>query len=139
MTTAREIMTPGADRVRTDETVRTAARRTAAPRVDALPLRGAEDDRLKGMLTDHDVVTRVLARGHDPHQLRAGELAQEEAVTVGADDEVEEVIATMPHHGVRRLPVIDGHRLVGVVARADLARALPAPDVGEPLQALSAD
>ena len=139
MTTARDIMTPGADCVRTDETVLTAVRRMADLDVGALPICGADDDRLKGMLTDRDVVTKVLAPGHDPAQLRAGELAQQEAVTIGADDGAEEVMATMTQHKVRRLPVIDGHRLVGVVSQADVARELPAPDVGELLEALSVD
>lgn len=139
MTTARDIMSPGADCVRTDETVLTAVRRMADLEVGALPICGADDDRLKGMITDRDVVTRVLAPGHDPNELRAGELAQEEAVTIGADDDAAEVMATMTEHGVRRLPVIDGRRLVGMVAQADVARALPAPEVGELLQALSSD
>lgn len=139
MTTAREIMNPGADCVRTNETVLTAVRKMADLEVGALPICGADDERLKGMLTDRDVVTRVLAPGHDPAALRAGELAQEEAVTVGADDDVEEAMATMSDHGVRRLPVIDGDQLVGVLAQADVARALPAPQVGQLLQALSAD
>ena len=139
MTTTREIMTPGADCVRSDETVMAGVQKMADLEVGALPICGADDERLKGMLTDRDVVTRVLARGHDPAQLRAGELAQDEAVTVGADDDVEEAMATMSDHGVRRLPVIDGDRLVGVLAQADVAKALPAPQVGQLLEALSVD
>jgi CBS domain-containing protein len=58
-------------------------------------------------------------------------------VTIGADDEVAEVLSTMATHRVRRLPVIDGHRLVGIVAVADVARALPDRPVGDLIDALS--
>lgn len=75
--------------------------------------------------------------GKDPAQCKAGELAQGEAVTIGADDEADEILRTMSEHKVRRLPVIDGHDLVGIVAQADVARALPDPKVGDLLQAIS--
>ncbi len=70
--------------------------------------------------------------------MKAGELAQGEAVTIGADDEAEEILTTMSEHQVRRLSVIDGHTLVGIVAQADVARSLPDPRVGDLLEALSA-
>lgn len=88
------------------------------------------------MLTDRDVVVKVLGKNLDPQQTKAGELAQGEAVTIGADDGADEIFATMARHKVRRLPVIDGHRLVGMVALADVARALPDPQVGDLLEAL---
>jgi len=60
-------------------------------------------------------------------------------VTIGADDSVEEAIQTMAQHRVRRLPVIDGHDLVGIVTQADLAKHLPPDKVGQLLQQLSQD
>jgi len=67
------------------------------------------------MLTDRDIVVKVLAKGKDPATTKAGELGQGDAktVTVGADDSIEEALKTMSEHQVRRLPVIDGHDLVG--------------------------
>ena len=107
--------------------------------VGALPICGA-DNRLKGMLTDRDIVVKALAVGKDPGSTRVGELAdQGEVVTIGADDDVAEIMATMTRHKVRRLPVIDGHDLVGMVAQADVARALPSPQVGDLLEDLSTD
>lgn len=138
MTRARDIMTPSADVVGAGDTVLDAAHRMAELHVGALPICG-EDNRLEGMLTDRDIVTKVLAAGRDPATVRAGELAQGEAVTIGADDDAEEILATMSEYKVRRLPVIDGHSLVGIVAQADVARALPAPAVGDLLEALSVD
>jgi CBS domain-containing protein len=138
MTTAREIMTEGAECIGADEPVLLAARKMSEMGVGALPICGT-DDRLKGMLTDRDIVVKVLGAGKDPASTTAGELAQGEAVTIGADDDAVEIMRTMAAHKVRRLPVIDGHRLVGVVAQADVARALPDPQVGDLLQALSGD
>ncbi|WP_016700609.1 CBS domain-containing protein [Actinoalloteichus spitiensis] len=137
MTTAREIMTPGARCVSTEESVRDAANRLAELDVGALPICG-NDNRLKGLITDRDIVVRVLARGKDPRAVHVGELAQGEAVTVGADDDAHEVLRTMTRHRVRRLPVIDGHTLVGMVSQADVARSLDNADVGELVAALSA-
>jgi CBS domain-containing protein len=71
--------------------------------------------------------------------VRAGELAQAEAVTIGADDDTREILRTMTSHKVRRLPVIDGHRLVGVLAVADVAKTLPGPQVGDLVAALPTD
>jgi CBS domain-containing protein len=138
MTTAREIMTSDVRCVDSAETVLDAARRMAELGVGALPICG-QDNKLKGMITDRDIVVKVLAAGKDPAALHTSELAQGEAVTIGADDDAEEIMRTMAEHRVRRLPVIDGHQLVGVVAQADVARALKDPDVGSLLTALSTD
>ncbi len=138
MTTAREIMTSGAECVGESETVLQAAKKLADLNVGSLPICG-EDNRLKGMLTDRDIVVKVLAAGGDPNSTTAGDLAQGKPVTIGADDTVEEAIRTMQDHQVRRLPVIDGHDLVGIIAAADVARALPDRPVGELLDALSAN
>ena len=58
---------------------------------------------------------------------------------VSADADVSQVLRTMSEHQVRRLPVLDGDQLVGIVAQADVARALDDPQVGELVQALSVD
>lgn len=137
MTTAREIMTSGAECVRSDQSVADASRMMAEQHVGALPIRG-KDNRIKGVVTDRDLVTKVLAQGRDAGTFPAGDLNQEEAVTIGADDTVQDVLATMTHHHVRRLPVIDRESLVGVISVADVARAVPDPQVGELVDALSA-
>ena len=138
MTTAREIMTEGTECIGADEFVLLAAQKMTEMGVGALPICGT-DDKLKGVLTDRDIVVKVLGAGKDPASTTAGELAQGEAVTIGADDDAAEIMRTMTAHKVRRLPVIDGHRLVGMIAQADVARALPDPQVGDLLQALSTD
>ncbi len=137
MTTARDIMTPEAQCVSESDTIDTAARKMADLGVGALPICG-EDNQLKGMITDRDIVVKVLAEGKDPQSCTVGDLAQGKPVTIGADDDASEILHTMGAHQVRRLPVIDGHDLVGIVSLADVAKALPDKPVGEVLEAISA-
>jgi CBS domain-containing protein len=136
MPTAREIMTADATCVGETENVLDAARKMADLGVGSLPICGT-DNRLKGMLTDRDIVVKVLAQGKDPATCTAGDLAQGKPVTIGADDDAKEILRTMAQHKVRRLPVIDGHTLVGIVAVADVARALPDSPVGDLIDAIS--
>ncbi|UQU67275.1 CBS domain-containing protein [Couchioplanes caeruleus] len=136
MPTAREIMTPDVTCVGEKETVAQAAHKMAELGVGSLPICG-EDNRLKGMVTDRDIVVKVLARDRNPADCTAGELGEGKPVTVGADDDAQEILRTMSQHKVRRVPVIDGHQLVGIVAVADVARALPDRPVGELLDAIS--
>jgi CBS domain-containing protein len=136
--TARDIMSDDCTCIGESESVLDAAKRLAELDVGALPICG-EDDRLKGMLTDRDIVVKVLAQGKDPASTRAGELGTGDGktVTIGADDSVDEALATMGQHQVRRLPVIDGHRLVGIVSQADIARNIDDDKVGDLVQAIS--
>jgi len=136
--TAREIMTGGTECVQEDETLVDAARKMQQLDVGALPICG-NDNRLKGMLTDRDIVVKAIAEGRDPSGVTAAELAtQSEVVTIGADDSIDEALATMKQHRVRRLPVIDGHDLVGVVSQADIASNLDNDKVGDLVEAISA-
>src|SRR3954470_18207433 len=135
--TARDVMTGGADCVDENDTVADAAKRLKELDVGAMPICGS-DNRLKGMLTDRDIVVKVLAEGKDPGSTRGGELGQGKPVTIGADDSVEEALHTMAEHKVRRLPVIDGHDLIGIVSQADLARNVDEEKVGDLVEAISA-
>jgi CBS domain-containing protein len=135
---AREVMSGGADCIGEKDTIEAAAKKLADLDVGAVPICG-EDDRLKGMLTDRDIAIKVVAAGKDPAQTTAGELAtQGEVVTIGADDSVDEALRTMAEKKVRRLPVIDGHKLIGVVSQADLAREIDSSKVGELVASISA-
>jgi CBS domain-containing protein len=135
--TARDVMTPEATCVGEDESMIDAARKMSQLGVGALPICG-NDDRLKGMLTDRDIVVKVLGEGLDPASTKAGELGEGKPVTIGADDSVGEALRTMKEHSVRRLPVIDGHDLVGMVSQGDLAQNVDEDDVGELVEAISA-
>ncbi len=136
MTKAREIMSPDPTCVKEDESLVEAAKKMADLDVGALPICG-NDDRLKGMLTDRDIVVKCLARGGDPAQETAGSLAEGKPVTIGADDDIRDALTTMEKHQVRRLPVIDGHDLVGIISQADIALTLSATATGETVEAIS--
>jgi CBS domain-containing protein len=129
-------MTPDATCVGETDTIVTAAKKMAELGVGSLPICG-NDKRLKGMLTDRDIVVKVIANDRDPATVTAGEFGQGETVTIGADDDEGEILRTMSRHQVRRLPVIDGHTLVGIVAVADVAKALPDRPVGDLIDAIS--
>ena len=134
--TAREVMTGGAECVGENETILDAAKKMAELDVGALPICG-EDNRLKGMLTDRDIAVKVLAQDRDPGSTNAGELGEGKPVTIGADDSVKEALRTMKEHKVRRLPVIDGHDLVGIVSQGDLATEIDEEEVGDLVEAIS--
>ena len=134
---ARDVMTPDAKCAGENDTVADAAKQLKELNVGSMPICG-EDDRLKGMITDRDIVVRVIAEGKDPAQTKVGELAQGKPVTIGADDSIEEALDVMSQHKIRRLPVIDGHDLVGIVSQADIATELPEEKVGDLVEAISA-
>lgn len=136
MKTAREIMTADATCAGINETLVDAARKMRDLGVGSLPICG-EDNRLKGMITDRDIVVRCIAEGGDPSATTVEQFAEGKPVTIGADDSVEEALRTMSQHGVRRLPVIDGHDLVGMVSQADVAANLPEDKVGDLVEAIS--
>ena len=136
MTTAREIMTNDTRCVGENQTLVEAARLMRELGVGALPICG-EDNRLKGMVTDRDIVVKCIADGGDPQQVKASALAEGKPVTVGADDDIDVALHTMADHKVRRLPVIDGHDLVGIISQADIARNLPEEKIGDLVEAVS--
>jgi CBS domain-containing protein len=134
---AREIMTADVAVASVDDTVEEAARLMEERDTGALPICNTER-RLEGMVTDRDIALKVVARGLDPKATRVKEISQQtEVVTIGADDSVEEALRTMKDHAVRRLPVIDGHQLVGMVTQGDLAKNLPEGKTGDLVEAIS--
>ena len=135
--TAKDVMTQGAECIGENESVAEAAKKMAQLDVGALPICG-EDDRLKGMLTDRDIVVKVLAQGKDPESTNAGELGEGKPVTIGADDSIEDAIEAMRENAVRRLPVIEDQKLVGIVSQADLAKNVDETKVGDLVEAISA-
>jgi len=134
--TARDVMTSDCECIGESETVQDAAKKLKELNVGSMPICG-EDDRLKGMLTDRDIVVKVIAEGQDPAATTAGQLGEGKPVTIGADDSIDEALRTMAEHKVRRLPVIDGHQLVGIVAQADIARNVEEHQVGDLVESIS--
>src|ERR687890_358043 len=119
-TKARDIMSSDVESIDENATALDAAQKMKELDVGALPICGT-DERLKGMITDRDIVVGVLAEGKDPSSTKA----------------IEEALETMKRHQVRRLPVIDGDKVVGIIAQADIARQGSDADTGDTVQAIS--
>lgn len=132
-------MTKGAEFLKTDDTVKKAAEKMASADLGALPICNSEG-RLQGMVTDRDIAVKVVAKGMDPASTKLGDLTDgSEVVTIGADDSIEEAVRTMKEHRVRRLPVIDGTKVVGMLSQGDVAVNLSDNSkVGELVEAISA-
>lgn len=137
MTTARDIMHTGATCVREHETLTAAAQHMRDLGVGALPICG-DDDRLHGMITDRDIVVKCLAAGKDPVTTTAAELAQGSTYHVTGDAAIHEMLNLMEEHQVRRLPVIEDHRVVGIVSEADIARNLAEHEIAQFVKAICA-
>jgi CBS domain-containing protein len=120
---AQDIMHPGAECIGENDSVADAAQKMRDLGVGSLPICGA-DDRLRGILTDRDIVMKCIAEGRDPAQVQAGDLAQDTVFWVEATAGTGEVLHQMEDHRVKHLPVIENHRLVGIITEADLARNL---------------
>ncbi|WP_431965680.1 CBS domain-containing protein [Nocardia sp. bgisy134] len=139
MTTAQMIMHPGAACISVRDTMQTVAERMHQLDVGAMPICDGEG-RPVGIVTDRDIVVKCLAMGHSPHTTTAGELAQgiEGLHTVEAGEDIGNVLAVMERHQIRRLPVTEHGRLVGIITEADLARRMPDETVGEFVEAVCA-
>jgi CBS domain-containing protein len=138
MKKARDIMSGGVEFISLDATIQDAAEKLAANDIGVLPICNGEG-RLQGMLTDRDIVVKVVAAGMDPATTTVETVAQgTEVVTIGADDSVDEALQTMKQHKVRRLPVIDGQKCVGIVSQGDIATNVSEDKVGDLVEAISA-
>ncbi|MFE9135841.1 CBS domain-containing protein [Streptomyces sp. NPDC012693] len=123
MTTAKDIMHPGARWIPAHETLDRAAQMMRDMNVGALPI-ADENERLCGILTDRDIVIGCVAMGHDPARITCGEMAKGTPRWVEAGADVGAVLEEMQSHQIRRLPVIEDKRLVGMISEADLAAHL---------------
>ncbi len=133
----RDIMTTSVVCVGEQEPVTVAARRMRDLDVGSLPVHGLGNV-LQGVVTDRDVVLRVVAEGIDPARTTVGELVRGRAVTVDADVAIETAAHLMGERRVRRLVVVSGRWVVGIVSQGDLARALPEEVAGALVEAVSA-
>jgi CBS domain-containing protein len=137
MTAAREFMHIGADCIGEDETLSFAAQRMRDLHVGSLPICGA-DDRLHGIITDRDIVVRCIAEGYDPRMTTTGEMARGTPIWVGADTDSSEVVAVMTANRIRRVPVLENRRVVGMISEADVATHLDERTVSQFASAISA-
>ncbi|MEU7566304.1 CBS domain-containing protein [Streptomyces fradiae] len=137
MTTARDIMHTGAHWIPAHETLDRAAQLMRDHKVGALPI-ADENERLCGIVTDRDIVVKCVAAGHDPSRVTCGDIAEGTPRWIEASADVSEVLDEMRGHQIKRLPVIENKRLVGIISEADLARHLPDDQVAEFAQSVYA-
>ncbi|HEX6077008.1 MAG TPA: CBS domain-containing protein [Micromonosporaceae bacterium] len=123
MTTAREIMHMGAECISEDDTLQAAAQKMRDLDVGALPICG-QDDRLHGIITDRDIVVACIAEGRNPAEVKARDCAQGSVRWVDSTTDVDEVLNKMQEYQIKRMPVLENHRLVGMISEADVGRHL---------------
>ncbi|MGW1071878.1 CBS domain-containing protein [Streptomyces sp. NPDC002537] len=129
---ARDIMSAGVRCVGEQQSLAAAAEMMRDQEVGCLPICGS-DDRLKGLITDRDIVVKCVAEGRDPAGMKAGELASA-LHWIDADAAASEALESMERHQIKRLPVIDvrgDHRLVGMITEANLAKNLSDEEIAE--------
>ena len=136
--TVREAMHQGCECIGENQSLLDAAKRMEELDVGVLPICG-DDDRVKGMLTDRDIVVKALAQGRDPATTMCGELAQGTVRWTGADASLDEALGMMREHAVKRLIVMDDEkRLSGIITEADVATHAPEGRTGELVGAIAA-
>lgn len=130
MTTAKEIMHPGAQWISCKDTVEHAAQLMAELDVGVLPV-SDEDERLCGIITDRDIVVKCIAAGHDPASTTCADLCQGTPRWIDANAGVDEVLHALEDYRIKRLPVIENKRLVGMISEVDIARHLSEDEIAE--------
>jgi CBS domain-containing protein len=115
----RDAMTEDPRSIGASASVVEAARLMREHHIGSLPV--IEDERLVGMITDRDITTRVVAESAFPETTSVGDVYSRELISVEPNSELEEALRLMARHQVRRLPVVENDRLVGMVAQADIA------------------
>jgi CBS domain-containing protein len=134
-TSIKEVMTRDVRACEPNATVADAAKVMAQEDVGPVPI--VEDGRLVGIVTDRDIVVRVVAEGRDPNATTVKEIASTDLVTVSPGDDLDEALKLLAERQVRRLPVVEGDRLVGIVAQADVARLGKDKQTGEVVEEIS--
>jgi CBS domain-containing protein len=131
----RDAMTKGVRVARPDAPVMELAKRMRDEDIGSIPV--AENDKLIGMVTDRDIVTRCVAETPDVSQIRARDVMSPKVLYCFENDSVVDVLANMREQQVRRLPVVNrDKRLVGVVSIGDLSQ-IEAQSAGTALQGIS--
>jgi CBS domain-containing protein len=131
----RDVMTPGVRTVNPLQSLTQAAELMKGEDVGSVPV--VEEGRLAGILTDRDIVTRAVVERRDPQTVTVDEIASRDVVTVEPEQDLDEALALMARHQVRRLPVVEQGRLIGMLAQADVALEAKEKQVGETVEEIS--
>ena len=132
----QQVMTSTPKSVRRDTPVRSAAEMMEQQDVGSLPVVENGGD-LVGIVTDRDIVVRVVASGRNVDEVSVGEILTEHPVLVFPDDSLDHAMELMAKHQIRRLPVVYDNQLVGMLAQADVAHEAKDKQAGQVLDAIS--
>jgi CBS domain-containing protein len=131
----RDAMTENPRSIAASATVVEAARLMREQHIGSLPI--TDDEKLVGMITDRDITTRVVAEAADPNTTSVEDVYSRDLISVEPDQALDEALQLMARHQVRRLPVVENDRLVGIVAQADIALAANEKETGQLVEAIS--
>ena len=134
----KDLMSDQVISVSPEETVAVAARLMTRHNVGALPVCG-DDGRLRGIVTDRDIVTRCVALERPMQQTSVARVMTSRVATVPPTASVDQAAAMLAKEQVRRLPVVEGRRLVGMVTLSDLSRQAPAEETADVLREVTAN
>jgi CBS domain-containing protein len=132
----KDLMTSSPTVVRPEDTASQAATLMKQEDCGAIPV-VADGGKLVGIVTDRDIVVRAVAAGKDPRSTPVSAVMSADPVTLSPDSDADEAEKLMAEHQVRRLPVVDNGRLVGIIVTAQLARRESAKEVGETIKGIS--
>ena len=132
----RDAMTEDPRSIGKSVSVVEAARVMREQDIGSLPI--TDDEMLVGMITDRDITTRVVAEAADPNLTSVEDVYSRDLISVEPDNDLDEALQLMARHQVRRLPVVEDGRLVGIVAQADIALRENETKTGELVEAISA-
>jgi CBS domain-containing protein len=131
----RDAMTGDPRSIGATASVVEAARLMREQHIGSLPI--TDGDKLVGMITDRDITTRVVAEAADPKVTSVEDVYSRDLISVEPDNELQEALQLMARHQVRRLPVVENDRLIGIVAQADIALGENEKQTGELVEAIS--
>jgi CBS domain-containing protein len=131
----RDTMTGDPRSIGASASVVEAARLMREQDIGSLPI--TADEQLVGMITDRDITTRVVAQAADPMTTSVEDVYSRDLISIEPDRDLEEALKLMARHQVRRLPVVENGRLVGIVAQADIALSENEQKTGELVEAIS--
>jgi CBS domain-containing protein len=118
MPLVRELMVSSVVTIEPGTSIVDAARRMIAEEKGPLPV--VEEESPVAMVTDRDIIARVVAQGRDPNSVTVEDIATHELVTIGPDQDVNEARQLMDQHELDRILVVEGERLVGIISEADI-------------------
>ena len=137
--TCAEVMTPSPTCCHPEHTAVEAAELMQREDVGLVPIVSADNSKLLGVLTDRDIVLKVIAAGRDPRGTAVSEVMTTDPIACLPQESVESVMELMATRQVRRIPIVDRDgAIVGIVSQADIATRLSSPEeTGQVVQAIS--